>query len=773
LWGEDAPLIAWRRQITRIYERLLRDGAWLAPGELSTYLLKALTTGKLGLPQQVMVVGFPTPAPAEEAWLQAVAAATRVVHLQVKGDPRAVQEAVVLPDRGQEVEWVAAEVLKSAHQDGLPWHRLAVTALEMELYAPRLRRVLAELLGPPQTEAGWNYNFSQGPPLSETPLFQAALLPLKFLAGGEAREDLISILLSPYYGLAPESQPPPAQWDRFFRDCRAEGGWQRLRAAVAQSDQATPAWEEVLARLDRAWENLRVPAATGKEWVRRLNAVWKSLSFPQNLEDGEAAPLSRLNELLQELEAALGPETLNPGEFLSWLTHGARRLTLPGPGVQEAGLQVLGLLEMRGLDFSRVWCLGMNSGVLPPPPRPLPLLSAGEKRLVLGGTYQSQHHFARELYDTLLGSAPEMVLTRPRLVEQEEQVPTPLYLGEWRPEEMSPLSRPHPAWLRSPAVAAALAGPGVAAGPALTETPITMELPGELYLTRAQIALSCPCRFLLQILLNIEELAEIEAGLPPTERGDRLHKVLARFAAEFQQILQEQDGWDQDRARKLLAATARLILKEDLPDLHWQAEWDRWLGEGDTPGLLWEWLAQEKARYEEGWRWQGQEVRFRDLKGEGWEFSLRGRLDRLDHHPGTGDLIIWDYKTGEIPTAAKVFDKVEDFQLPGYLLAVKRGRVPTPPETQNTRAGFIGLKSTREKHLKYEDFQSRAAEWDRLVAIWEERLAALGKRLKAGDFSPQPFPAPEGKNQGACQYCPYTLICGHTPEPAIEEGEEE
>ena len=48
----------------------------------------------------------------------------------------------------------------------------------------------------------------------------------------------------------------------------------------------------------------------------------------------------------------------------------------------------------------------MNSGALPPPPRSLPLLTAAERRLVLGGTYRSQHEFSRELYDTLLGAAP-------------------------------------------------------------------------------------------------------------------------------------------------------------------------------------------------------------------------------------------------------------------------------------------------------------------------------------------------------------------------------
>ena len=29
--------------------------------------------------------------------------------------------------------------------------------------------------------------------------------------------------------------------------------------------------------------------------------------------------------------------------------------------------------------------------------------------------------------------------------------------------------------------------------------------------------------------------------------------------------------------------------------------------------------------------------------------ALRGRIDRLDYHPENADLMVWDYKSGEIP----------------------------------------------------------------------------------------------------------------------------
>jgi len=394
------------------------------------------------------------------------------------------------------------------------------------------------------------------------------------------------------------------------------------------------------------------------------------------------------------------------------------------------------------------------------------LLSAGEKRLVLGGTYQSQHHFAAELFHNLLGAAPHLTLTRPRVVDQEERVSTPLYVGEWSQADLAVLSVPNAAWLRSPAIQAVFHAPAAPAFPGYPDPALPFPLPGEISLSQVSTALSCPCRFLLENLLRIRELPEIEAGLDPRERGQLLHEVLARFTTAFQEILEADQAWNHERARELLQEAARRVLAPLSFDLHWQAEADRWLGEA---GLLWEWLSLERERFEAGWRWQGSEVAFRDLQGRDWPFSLRGRIDRLDYHPGNSDLVVWDYKSGEIPKKNQVLDEVAEAQLPCYLLAVQQGRVAVNQAAANLRAGFIGLKSPRSHHLKHEDFGAAPEKWREAAAAFAVKVSALGRRLAAGDFHPDPTPAPEKPHSGACQYCPYELVCGFAPEPADPE----
>ncbi|HEY9073669.1 MAG TPA: PD-(D/E)XK nuclease family protein, partial [Desulfobaccales bacterium] len=658
--------------------------------------------------------------------------------------------------------------LLEAAAAGVPLHRLAVTAMDLNHYSPQLPRALAELLGPAQSAEGWAYNFSQGPRLKETPLFLAATLPLKFVTNGERREDLVSLLLSPFYGGLSRHREQTARWDRIFRERRLDQGWPLFHQAVAKYAGAAGT-RELLTRLDRLWASFQTPAAA-PEWRRRLERCWRELEFSP-VAEAENGPWSHLAALLRELAAAVGPEPLTAADFLAWLQQGAAQLLLPGPGVQEAGIQVLGLLEMRGLDFSRVFCLGMNSGAFPPPPRSLPLLTAAERRAVLGGTYRSQHEFSRELYDTLLGVAPDLVFTRPQVTDDEERVGSPMYPGPWKRREMAVLSKPDPAWLRSPAVRAALEGLG-AAVPAYGDGKLTVPLPSELSVSQAATALGCPCRFLLEILLKLKELPEIESGLDPRERGDRLHKVLSTFTTEFNKFLEEH-GWDQDRAQEVLTAAARQVIGDLLNDLHWRAELERWLGETDPGrGLLGEWLRLEAERYRQGWRWQLIEAKFAGLREKGWPFALRGRLDRLDYHPESREAVVFDYKSGEVPTAGQVFDDLQEFQLPCYLLAVERGLTEAPRERQGLTAGYIGLKSTREKHLKHEEFEKRALEWPRVAAALVARLKDLGHRLAAEDFRPQPTPAPEGKDLGACKYCPYDLLCGFTGTPTRQYEEE-
>jgi RecB family exonuclease len=763
----EPPLIGWRREVTRIYGELLREEGWLAPGEVPGYLQAALEKKGIPLPPRLFVVGFINPAPVEERWLEALARYIPVTRLLIRGDYGNLKKGLVFPDRGEEMAWVAARVLECRHLEQIPLHRLAVTSPVMDRYAPRFQIVLRELLGPAAGEDGYVYNLSQGPSLGETPLWHAALLPVVFLAQRERREDLVALLLSPYYQALKPHQGSLAVWDRLFREKGVAQGWENLQAAAAQRAAGVPTLERVLTALDEIWSLPAWSPTTAQGWAAWLREVWQRLEFPGNLEGMEKLQFDRTAALLGDFTAALGNEVVPPAGVLSWLDHGAREDVLPGPGVQEAGVQVLGWLEMRGLDFDRVFCLGMNSASFPGPARPLSLLSRAEREQVLGGTQESQDKFARELFDNLLGTAPHLTLTRPALENQEPQVGTPFFLNVWEERRMPLLSRPDAAWVRVPMVQAALAQPEGGQAPQELQGTLALALPSELRITQVGSALGCRFRFILGDLLGLRELPEIEIGLDPRERGLKLHQVLARFVR-----MAGHDLPPEEEAEALLREAARQVLGPVAHDVHWQAEWHRWFGDQETPGLLPAWLALERERLAQGWRCRGVEVAFGGLTRPGWPFTLRGRLDRLDFHPEQRELIVWDYKTGTIPNRAQVFDRREEFQLPGYLWAVREGHAEIDLDQVDLMcAGFIGLKSSREDHLQHQDFPGKRDQWDNVLAVWEEDVRRLGELLVDGDVRPAPRPTPNKRDDGACRYCPYPLICSYTQEAGDEEGE--
>jgi RecB family exonuclease len=770
----DPSLVAWRRQVTRIYEELLQEENLLAPARLAGCLISALDQGAIRLPEKILVIGLEASAPLEELWLNAVGRRTQVHRLQISGNPQAVREAYVFASPEEELEWVAAKLVECRHLEASPLHRLAVTSPAMDGYASRFRRVLAELLGPEEQNAGWAYNFSAGPSLNEAPLFTAALLPLRFAALGERREDLVALLLSPYFSVLQHKQGELAQWDRLFRERRLTHGWKRFRTAVAQEFRADP---DLLQQLEHSFNTLTGIPRPVREWLRGLQDCWRSLSFPGELNTLETVQHNRLLDLLNDLGQALGQEIVSGPELLEWLAHGTREIILPGEGVQDAGIQILGLLEIRGLDFDRVFCLGMNSGMLPASPRPLPLLSPEERNRVLGGTYASQHRFAADLYANLLGSAPHLTFTRPLMVNEEEQVGTPLWPGPWQKDlGWKPiLSHPHPAWLMASPVSAAFTIEQEGMAPQRVTEALCLPLPQELRVTHLQTALACPCRFLFEVLLAIQDLPDIEAGLPPLDRGVFLHRVLARFVQRFREVLARSGSWPDAEALQILRDSVHELLGPLITDPHWEAEKERWLGqEGSLPGLLPAWLALEKERYLQGWRWGEVEAPFQGLSKAGWPFSLKGRIDRLDYHEGSQEVLVWDYKSGEIPAAVCIFERLEEVQLPSYLAAVKQGLVEAARGAASLRAGFIGLKSTRDKHLRHQDFGKHAAQWEEVLLAWEDLATEVARRLQAGDFRPDPRPAPVKKNQGACEYCLYSLMCGFSPEEGQDaEGEEE
>ena len=97
--------------------------------------------------------GSRPPPRRRSAGSRRVARRLPVTRLLVRGNPENLQQGVVLPDREEEMAWVASQLV-AGHREGLPLHRLAVTSPVMDRYQRGFQGILKELLGPAVGEGG-------------------------------------------------------------------------------------------------------------------------------------------------------------------------------------------------------------------------------------------------------------------------------------------------------------------------------------------------------------------------------------------------------------------------------------------------------------------------------------------------------------------------------------------------------------------------------------------------------------------------------------------
>ena len=801
----STPLVAWRQEISAAFKRSLAERGYFHPSELPLRIARALTTDGGDLPGEVRLLGFESPAPAEVKLFEALRKCTTLI---VEEDRKRTPErldALRLPTSEQEVLYLLERLVEDAQT--LPLHRIGVVATGLDEYAPLLEQGLRDITGTVPPADSFFFNLTLGKPLLDFPLVKAGLLPLRFAAEGEKRELFLALLLSPFYGHWRGVRHEIARADRTWRETSAESGLSDLLSITKKSH---PVLHEKITRggTSRLLAFCRRPFSETRTigaWVASLESLWSALSFPVLSGEQDQIAWRHLNDILSDLKAHLPGVRMDGSEFLSWLRH-LLRDTLSREGAsEEAGIQFLGLIESRGLDFDRLYVLGMTDRGLPQPVRPLPFLDGRERMAVLGGTPESQYIFAEKAYSHLVSLAPRVTLLRPEQKDSEILLPSPFWPRQDEVRSVNIWSEPGRAWMRAGWLKSAfdgcrihdtpsvdpLAGHRPIPGPHLhgvepeakgpgglpADQPL---LPAGLSAADVQAALSCPFRYFTEILLGIKPLEEVSPAVTPLERGKRLHRVLHSFTGKLRKR-----KLDFGADRKKLFAILSTCVDEALEDVRGKPEWDierrLWLGEesGDEekpPGILSAWLEAEMEHLSEGWKILGEELRFHKLKGKDWSFEVRGRMDRVDVHDSRG-IIVWDYKTGNPPGTKEVLEQFRKAQLPLYLLALREGK-PSPAAhsaaDRGLSAGYIRLKSAGK--IRMAPLGAKGFSWKECLDRWERTIAALGELLKKNDFPARPYPVSEPGVESDCLSCAFVTLCekGVTGEwRAREEDEDE
>jgi len=757
----STPLVEWRREICRTFEGALGREGLFHEAELPLRVGRALTEGTLSCPDTISLAGFDSPSPIEEGLLEILYSLSTCTHMEPAHNGPGTVEAVTLPSPEQERLYLIDRLVRDAQST--PLHRIGVVVPNLGGCRNSLERMLRDITGgPPPRDTQW-FNITLGQPVTDLSLFQAALLPLRFVLEDEPRELFLSLILSPYYGLWQGMRHDAARADRLWRARSIDRG---LEALLGITGRKKPDLLKKIIPGDRKgfqalFSGRPRGTAVTERWIDWLEDVWSNLGFPVTSDEADILAQRHLDEIMADMRIHLSGMVMGGGEFLSWIMERAAGNTSQAGGAEEAGIQIMGLVESRGLDFEKLYMMEMNDRSFPQLVRPLPLLDSSERRMVQGGTAESQYLFAERAFRRITGAAPRLTLLRAEQEEGTPLTPSPFWPDGAGEGSLDIWHEPGPVLIRAAWLQAAFDGlhdrgtlpdddPDGPLDPSV--------VPATLSVSALETAVACPCRFFSCHILGVEPLETVEPAIDPRERGMRLHRILAAFT---QKVRQEGLALESDhlRARRLLSACIDEALAGVEGTPHWEVERERWLegGTSSRRGLLTEWLDREIEHRAQGWRCIAEEVPFSGLSLPGWPFSVRGRIDRIDDGDEKG-IMCCDYKTGNAPSAKDVILRFLAPQLPLYVMALREGTAtgPSGPVSpgRELSAGYLQLKSLKDLKYIYIDSVSES------LGRWERIIAHIADLFKQGDFQPLPYPFSEPRDRDReCETCVYKTLC--------------
>ncbi|MBO0935925.1 PD-(D/E)XK nuclease family protein [Fibrella sp. HMF5335] len=486
--------------------------------------------------------------------------------------------------------------------------------------------------------------------------------------------------------------------------------------------------------------------------------------------------------LLKQLETTLrqqAQQTGAPGgrtpavtlkSFRQFLNELIRQTTIPFTSEGDSPVQLMGLLETRGLDFERVIVLSANEGVLPQARKHNSLIPFDIALEVGLPTYREQESITAYHLYRLLQRAKDVTFL---------YTTTPDAYGNGKGEPSRFLRQIEHELVPAANGTITLFKPGLrlAAGAdrqeaALLQVQKSDAIKAKLttYLTKHGIYpthlnqyVSCGMQFYFHKLVNIREERDLDEHIGTDEFGTWMHETLEAIDRDYRM---RQLPVTKDIVLQVLKEQYAKVMSGRVADTGYNLLFYK-LAE-DIMVQFQQFQNEETAR--RGIRILGLEEHFATTLpvdiGGGTIVHVRigGKLDRTEQLDN-GTIRIVDYKTGKVELPVKMpnlresitdaaegrWDKIRQLWLYKYLF-LKSGRANGYP----VEAGFYSFRADpatpqfKTNRVAFSDDNDHATyieESEKLITIFVQRM-----------FSDDPFTMTT--NLAACEFCQYTKICG-------------
>ncbi len=486
--------------------------------------------------------------------------------------------------------------------------------------------------------------------------------------------------------------------------------------------------------------------------------------------------LKRLKEVLEGLniEEELGLET-----FWKLFRQLVEPLTTPFTGEPLEGLQVMGMLETRCLDFDRVIVLSMNEGAFPPSNANRSFIPYHLRKGF--GLPTPEHQDAISAYHFY------------RLIQRAQSV-TLLYNTEPTSGQASEMSRflyqlkyESPIEVKERLLTHDIHGP-VEQPISIDKTQDVMTIMQRKFLLDSENGkglspsainsyLSCPLQFYFRYVAGLQEEDEVQEEIDPILFGNILHDTMEELYDQLQKNKESQqvDKEDFQTLREHLPETLDQTFRE-----HFAPEEKEFAFEGRNVivrrilGQYAEQILKVDENYAPfailGLEQDDKKLHVPvQVEGAEQKVVIRGFIDRVDEKDGLVRVI--DYKTGQdekrFQTVASLFDHENQKRNKAALQTLIYGLLYAKnQEGEADRPITSGLYNVREMFSKNfnERLHIQATEGKRkyqqvddirdLLPQMEEHLQATLQELFDSNV-----PFDQTENLDICRNCPYAGIC--------------
>ena len=700
-----------------------------------------------------------------------------------KQDAKAI-EVIGVPDVIGQVK-LCGELLQQLSAEEILDERTAIVLPDERLLLPLLNSIPDEIT---------DLNITMGLPLSQTPLADlldrvlqmhssAVRMNRRKASGKFYYRDALKVLRHPYINRLALASLEGNQFA--FQELveKIKSGslvFVRRQDLVAEATGIFGANLDFLDLMFTPWESLP-DAVKGLQLLVEGLVSALSQETPEESSDAADTPrveleyayaISRiLHQLLQIVTEAKDYFTWDTlSKFLKQMLDAT---SLPFYGEPLKGVQIMGMLETRTLDFDRVILLSCNEGILPSGRTVQSFITYDVRRDFSLPLYSQKeavyaYHFYRLLQRTkkawlLYNTEPdqlgggevsryvkqiqvELERYNPKIIIKEDFLSTPLTIGEGYPA-------------------------------------ITIDKSGEIYdalikkssrgfaPTALNAYRSCSLRFYFSEIAGLKEPEEVEDTIDPRTLGSAVHDALMNLYLPFKgRVLTKEnlksmepliDGRIDEAFRKkfkgegintgknmLLVEVARIMVRSFIRG---EIEAVNKLTEkGETMTIVM--LEQHMAK-----------TLWISANGEDLEVRIKGFVDRVDRIGGTTRVI--DYKTGSVNKKDVVVPAWEElitnpqldkgFQLLtyAYLLAGDRSKTVMQAgilSLKQQKQGLVAVSIQDEESGKKSEFIN-----DQEIHEMEEVLRTILTDIYNPAISFQ-----QTNDPNICEYCPYINLCG-------------